>query len=135
MDKKVIYLICGVSGAGKTYVCRNLSHKFNYIPHDEYIGKDFIGALKSVADDRHIITECPFAERVLRAELEDAGFEVRPYFVYEPTAVIISRFLSRERKQPSKSVLTRSVTIKTRIDEWQAPHGSSQELLAMLKNI
>lgn len=132
--KKVIYLICGVSGSGKTWICRQLSGKFVYIPHDDYIGTDLVKTFESFTEDGPFITECPFAERVLKGDLESAGFEVRPFFVYEDPQIVIERVMKRDGKMPSKSVLTRAKSIKNRIDEWKAPHGTSVELLSLLKN-
>lgn len=131
--KKEVFLICGVSGSGKSWVCRQLSNKFNYIPHDEHFNDDLAKVLSEKDNGKPFITECPFGERVLKSQLEWAGFKVRPYFVYEKPFTVYKRFIEREGKEPSKAVMTRAATIKKRIDEWKAPHGSSEELLKMLK--
>lgn len=58
---QTVYLICGVPGSGKTWVCEHLKDKFNYIPHDEYL-KDHARVICEAAKvvKRSIITECPF---------------------------------------------------------------------------
>lgn len=131
--KKVI-LICGVSGAGKTWVCKQLTDKFTYVPHDE--SYDNIGrAIKLAAktSDKPIITECPFAERVLKTQLENMGFEVTPYFVIEPPDIVAKRYMEREKKPIQKSAYSRASTIINRAREWGAFFGSSQEVLDHLK--
>ncbi len=142
-----IYLICGVSGSGKSWICRQLRDKFTYVEHDKFYAPPskmhvtmcnrlYQTALKDAAKgDKPVITECPFAERTLREDLEKAGFKVIPYFVIEPTSVVQHRYRTREGKEVSAAVITRSVTIRKRADEWDAPSGTSNEILAMLKRL
>lgn len=134
--KKDIYLICGVPGAGKTWVCKQLTDKFTYVPHDENI-KDPIGGILKASEGtfRPIITECPFAERPMKDKLEMAGFHVIPYFVVEHPDVIYARFVARENKEPQKASMTRAVSIKERAKEWRAVHGTSKEILAHLQEV
>lgn len=133
---KEIYLICGVSGAGKTWVCKQLADKYNYVAHDDSynnIGK----AIRKAAEksDKPIITECPFAERVLKTQLEGMGFNVTPFFVIEPPDLVAKRYFEREKKPIQKSAYTRATTIIERAKEWKAFFGSSQEVLDKLKSI
>lgn len=133
---KDVYIICGVSGAGKTWVCKQLTDKFEYVPHDEHysnITKAIIN--KAVSSNKPIITECPFGERLLRQELEKYNFKVKPYFVIEQPEVVASRYMERERKPIQKSALTRSKSIVNRADEWQSPRGTSEEVLKQLQAI
>ncbi len=130
-----VYLICGVSGSGKSWVCQKLKDKFNYIPHDDYIHGDLVGALYRADLKKPLITECPFGERALRENLEDAGLIVKPFFIFEAPYIIEQRFRSREGKAPLKSVMTRALSIKDRIDEWNVPHGTSDQIYCMLRDI
>lgn len=131
-----VYLLCGVSGAGKTWVCKQLKDKFHYIPHDEHY-KDFTKATLNAAlsADKDIITECPFGERLVRQELEKYNIKVIPYFVIEPPEVVEKRYFERENKPVQKAALTRATTIVNRADEWKAPRGKSDEVLKMLNEI
>ncbi len=62
MKKKTVYLLCGVSGAGKTWVCKQLLDKFDYVPHDENF-KDPMKPYEKNDFSKDIITECPFADK------------------------------------------------------------------------
>ena len=131
-----MYLVCGVSGSGKTWVCKQVTDKFNYIPHDETYN-DSIGAIcgAATADKRPIITECPFAERLFKEKLEAAGFKVIPVFVVETPDVVADRHMKREGRPASKSALSRALTIQTRAEEWRAPFGPSHVVLDYLKSV
>lgn len=132
---KTVYLICGVSGSGKSWACRQLTDKFKYIPHDEYYDK-VIGVIRDMEDDgKPIITECPFGERLMKEQLESFGIKVIPYFVVEPPNVVRQRYFEREQKPIPQAALTRATTIMKRVHEWRAPHGNSDQVLEMLKTV
>lgn len=89
----------------------------------------------AIKSDKPLLTECPFAERIVRSELEDAGFKVHSYFVIEPVSTVSKRYLQREKKLPKQNVLTRAATIINRAKEWDAPHGTSDEILKLLQGL
>jgi len=131
-----VYLVCGVSGSGKTWACKQVADKFHYIPHDEHFkdhGPFVIREAKTAT--KPIVTESPFGERVLREELERAGIKVIPVFVIEPPHVVAMRYASREKKSLPKAALTRSRTIIERALEWKAFNGTSQQVLEYLKQV
>lgn len=130
------YLICGVSGSGKTWVCKQLTEKYIYIPHDEHM-RDIAQVVKKMCRDamRPIVTECPFGERVLRGAFETNGVKVIPYFVIERPEVVAKRYYDREGKTLPKSAETRASTIIERAIEWNAPWGTSTEILSKLKTL
>lgn len=129
-----VVMLCGVPGAGKSWVAAQLSDKFHYISHDQNddlpsaVAK-YIGWVK-----KPILIDCPFAERILREKLEARGWSVRPVFIVEQPDVIAYRYAMREGKPASKSTITRSLTIKNRAMEWEAFYGTSDEVLAHLKS-
>lgn len=133
---KTVYLVCGVSGSGKSWVCRQLGEKFHYIPHDEHY-HDFEPTLIKAAEehDRPVISEVPFAERKVREALEWAGVKVVPVFVVEAPDVVAKRFHGREGRPASKSAMTRATTIMKRVKEWKAFHGTSDEVLKHLTEL
>lgn len=129
-----VYMICGVPGAGKSWVCKRASSRYDYIAHDDYIGDE--GAyldMLSTERDRPVITECPFGERLLREKLEFLGAQVIPLFVIEDPETVKTRYFKRKATMPSKNVLTRAVTIKTRAKEWEAFSGTSSQVLEFLR--
>lgn len=131
-----VYLIVGVSGSGKTWVCKQLTDKFNYVPHDEhFVGFEKVLLLEAQRATMPIITECPFGERLVKESLEAHKVKVKPYFVVEPPDVCAERYLKREGKEITKAAYTRAYTIVKRALEWKAPMGNSEEILEKLKKI
>ena len=140
-----IYMVCGVPGSGKSWVCEQLTEKFTYVKHDDYFGKlheastatrSFVAAVVAVATkDKPVLIDCPFAERELRANLEAVGLKVKPWFIVEPTEVVKSRYYTRTGRELPKASVTRSVTIKNRADEWKAPNGPAVAVLNALKRV
>jgi gluconate kinase len=155
-----IYLICGVQGSGKTWVCQQLreqSEAYYYIPHDQcWYHKDtspeemptagwgppgsistHFPTLVGEADesDVPIITEVPFGERNLRDQLTSTGFRVTCIFVVEPVEVLKERYSKREGKPLSQSAITRSLTLEQRARDWDCFYGTSEEVLSHLLDI
>lgn len=132
-----IYLVCGVPGSGKTWVCEQLRGDFLYVSHDDYIGEDYAKAVLTAAKTAHkpVLADCPFAERILRDRLEKGGFTVLPYFIVEDGQTVRRRYEARENKPIPSAHITRSISIKTRAEEWRAPFGKSHEVLQMLKKV
>lgn len=81
-----------------------------------------------------VITESPFGERVIREKFEQMGFKVIPIFVIEDADLIADRYFKREGKPIQKAAYTRASTIINRALEWNAFHGTSNEVLKHLKN-
>lgn len=131
-----VYLVCGVSGSGKTWVCKQLANKFTYVPHDEHF-KDHVAAVfrAGLKSDKPVITEVPFAERDAKTKLEYLGCNVIPIFVVETPETVRKRYFQREGKEPQKAALTRAVSITERAKEWKTPMGTSSEVLKYLQGI
>lgn len=130
-----VYLVCGVSGSGKTWVCRKLQNKFTYVPHDEHYNYQVKVVAEAAKGDKAVITECPFAERVLKNDMEMAGLNVTPVFVVTPPDQVAAQYFAREGKQIPKGAYTRATTILNRAVEWGAFHGTSEEVLAHLLSL
>ena len=133
---KTIYLVCGVSGSGKTWVCSQLKDKFTYVPHDAFFYSINHALVKaSRASDKPLITEVPFGERPLRESLERIGFKVVPIFVIERPDVVAARYMMREKKPIQKSAYSRAATISSRATEWKAKAGTSADILQYLQDL
>lgn len=134
-----VYLICGVPASGKTWVCNQLTDKFEYIPNDDHIKtKNYAPTIakRAKGGDKPILADCPFAERVLKDRLKELGVEVIiPVFVIETPEVIKRRYFQRNKKPASQSTLTHAVTILDRAKEWGGYYGTSDEVLKYLKSI
>lgn len=137
--KQAVLLLCGVPGSGKTWVMRQLAHKFALVHNDDYIGyghEHKASVVSLVADmDKPVLVDCPFGERPFRDCLESHGLEVYPFFIVEEPWVIQERYEAREGKPVSKATLTRAETILERAAEWNVPRGTSEEILAHLREL
>lgn len=134
-----IYLVCGIPGSGKTFVCKQLASRFSYVPHDEHIsnqkGESPIYrhkmALLSAArnEGKPVIGECPFMISVMIEELRQAGAIVHPIFVLEPKEVIKKRYEQREGRPIPQQHLTRVDSIMGTARKYAEFSGSSQNVL------
>lgn len=150
-----VYLVCGVSGSGKSWLCRQLKDKFNYVPHDScwthpqlkpIQGEDqeWPQGAKSThvetiireakKSEKPVLTECPFGERPVKEAIEAAGVTVIPIFIIEQPGIVRLRYRARTGKSPQQSVMTRALSIRDRADEWKAESGTSQEVLDILRS-
>lgn len=143
---QVVYLVCGVPGSGKSWVCDQLKG-FVYVSHDAFIGPKtglskavgtagLVAAVKEATKGKNpVVVDCPFGESELKAKLEAAGCEVEPLFIVETTAVIKERYRSRNgaSRELPKASATRAESIKERAKEWGAKCGTSKEVLSMLE--
>jgi len=155
----LIYLLIGIQASGKSWICRQLTHKFNYIAHDRCWYhpqrrpptkraenpawgppgststhlKTLIREAKT--STKPIITEVPFGESDLIDRVQLAGLKAIPIFVTGDLNTIRLRYRDREGKRLPKNAETRALTFEKRAQEWGAVHGSSTEILAYLEGL
>lgn len=136
-----IYLVCGVPGSGKTWVCEQLRDKFEYVHHDGYIHLKAPGSyLRAILDaaewsSKPLLIEAPFSISNTKDPLEKAGHEVIPVFIEETDQVLSSRYLAREGKPIPKQHITRKRTYLDRAKTWGSFYGTSEEVLSWLKSV
>lgn len=137
--KPIVYMVCGVPGSGKSWVCEQLTDKFIYISHDLYL-KDLVPeivkqSIRSDIGNKPFLIDCPFGERKLRESLEELNFEVIPLFIIEDPETVKRRYEARENKPFSKSNYTRCTTIAERAIEWNAVSDTSEGILVYLREL
>jgi uridine kinase len=136
---QAVILLCGVPASGKTWVMKRLKDKFTLVTNDDYIahGKNYLADVVEHAarSDKPVVVDCPFGEREFKSVLESRGLEVYPFFIVETPDVVAQRYQVREGKPASKSTLTRAASIADRALEWNAPRGTSEEILAHLREL
>jgi hypothetical protein len=135
MQNKNVIIICGVTASGKTWICEQLTNKFQYVPHDDHIKGNIVKAIERMDNEKPIITECPFGETKLTEALKNRGFITHPYFIIEPLNTLDIRYFNRTGKPLPKNQATRSKYLIDRALEWDCPHGSSEEILTMLQTL
>lgn len=135
-----VYLVCGVPGSGKSWVCEQLEGEFSYLKHDEWLDtpkekRIYANAILKLAktSEKPVLADCPFGERPLKEDLERLGLKVTPIFIVEMPMVIAKRYSLRKKPIP-KAHMTRALSIKNRAKEWNAFFGTSQEVLYYLRN-
>lgn len=135
---KQVYLIIGTPGSGKTWVCKQLEDRFDYLAHDDFPDdKSYVAAVKRLEDiaDKPILIETPFSVSNVMGPLVDHGMAVTPVFIIETAEITMLRYAQREGKAIIKGHLTRIETYKKRAVELSAFSGTSQEVLEHMKKI
>lgn len=136
-----IYMVIGCPGSGKSWVCEQLRDCFDYVPHDDYAmgvkGTSlYIEAI--IAMHRYarkpLLIETPFSISQIKDPLEAKGFHINPVFIQEHPDVIRKRYRARGSGDLPAGHLSRQKTHKERADKWQSFQGTSNEVLAYLKN-
>lgn len=141
-SKKPIYLLIGIPGSGKSWICNQIKDRFDYIPHDKFKFKDnstqkYLKAILNQAKLSHkpILIETPFTIDGILNPLKQKGFKVNPIFIMEDPKVISLRYFKRENKPIPKGHLTRLKTYKQRAKGLKAFSGTSEEVLNYFKQI
>lgn len=134
---KIVFMVIGIPGSGKSWVCEQLTELFEYIPHDQYIGnagKPYFKAIlkASLKAKRPLLIEAPFSISEIKEELEGRGFKITPVFILEKEAVVASRYRKREGKSIPPGHLTRMRTFAERAEKWRAFSGTAEEVLGHL---
>jgi len=133
----MIYLIIGVPGTGKSWVCNKLQALANLnatiVQHDHYMKKQYIPALvKAASLDTNVIGELPFGISEQMAELKAKGCDVCPIFIIEDEKTLRQRYQLREGREIVQGHLTRQNTYKQRAVEYKAFSGTSQQVFDYL---
>lgn len=148
-----VYLLFGVSGSGKTWICQRLSTSFHYIPHDVCWILDGKGpsspdepwptgaisthrqaiAIAAKVATKPVLTECPFGERGLTWHLRDnCHLKVHPYGIVEDGETCNARHIAREGTPLSRSTLSRAKGMAATASELSAPYGTAVAVLELL---
>lgn len=130
-----ITLLVGVPGAGKSWVANQVKDDYHYVPNDEHIGKDYVGALlkASESDGPTVLGECPFSVSAVLDPLKAKGRQVKTVFIVEHEKVLTDRYRSRSGKQIPSGHLTRNKTYLDRAHQSGSFFGTSGQVLQHLK--
>ena len=131
---KVVTLVIGVPGSGKSWICEQLTDHYRYIRNDDH-RFDLAETIAIAARDepRPLLADVPFGERRLKERLTNWGLEVRPVFVLEKEAVVRERYAKREGLEALDAILHRIDGLSKRCREWGAFGGTSAEVLEYLR--
>jgi hypothetical protein len=132
----MIYLLVGCPCSGKSWVMSQLSTAYECIPHDLYIGQDYVGAIASRIDKatKPLLIETPFSMSVIVGPLEALGHKVTPVFIIESKPILEKRYNEREGKSMPKGHLTRTNTYLQRARDGDHFYGDSEQVLNYLRS-
>ena len=143
-QKPKIYMVVGCPGAGKSWVCEQLTDKFTYVHHDGYIylqkekgPRAYVDEIikAAAASTKPLLIEAPFSVSQTKDPLESKGFDVTCVYIIENEDVIPARYRKREGKDIPKGHITRQATYRKRAEETKAFFGGSEEVLNHLKAV
>jgi hypothetical protein len=129
-----VYLLVGVPSSGTSWVGEQLTDKYEYVRHDDFIGQDYIAGIEEASRTatKPLLIETPFSMSKIVEPLEERGFDLRYVFILEDETVLRERYMAREKKEIPKGHLTRQQTYADRAEETGAFAGTSSEVLSHL---
>lgn len=133
---KDITLLVGVPASGKSWVTHRVHDLYDVVQNDEYIGKDYIGALLKASEGdggKPVLGECPFSISQVKDPLEAKGRRVKTVFIVEDEDVLANRYYNRSGKEIPKGHLSRQETYRQRALESGSFKGTSDEVLGYLR--
>jgi hypothetical protein len=131
-----VYMVVGCPGAGKSWVCNQLTRQYEYVPHDTYKDSNaYIAAIvrQSKIATKPLLIETPFSISQLKEPLEKHDYRVTPVFIIEDPKTVRDRYRARESKPIPEGHLTRQIIYEARAIEWNAYRGTSAAVLAFLQ--
>jgi 2-phosphoglycerate kinase len=138
-----LILLAGVPGVGKSWIGKQLSSKFLYIPHDDYIGLGFgtLSYLDALEDAVRVSTnivvgETPFSVSRFVDHFYRVGLtDIEIVYVIEDEETLKYRYSSRTGKEIPEGHLTRQRTYLQRAKDAGAFYGTSTQCLKYLEGV
>lgn len=131
--KPVIYLICGVSGAGKSWVCKQLVDKFHYVSFDGNPKKKHLELLSDPNISKPILHDLPIKISTF-IKRNAYQFDIKPIFIVETQEVIEARLKARGGEW-TESAAKRMQAIDARNKKYGVFSGTADEVLAYLLKV
>lgn len=131
-EKPIVYLVSGVSGSGKSWVCEQLLNKFTYVSYDREQRRDHLDLLKADTGSPKLYDPSIKISTFIRRYSH--LFDIRPVFIIEDESVI------RDRLEARGGVFTdyaprRIKVIASRAAKYGVFSGTSAEVLGYLDNV
>jgi hypothetical protein len=95
-SKPVLYLLCGVTGAGKSWVAKQLTSDFDYVSFDEVPKKQHLTELMRLhqLNGRPLLHDLPIKISTFIDRHKEI-FDIHPVFILESEPVVHARILQR----------------------------------------
>jgi hypothetical protein len=132
-----IYMVVGVPGSGKSWVCARLTGVARLLHHDLWSGMEGDRYAAEILREAGtpglpVLCEAPFSVSKTRDRLLAAGHGVVTAYIIEDEDTLVDRYMNREGRLPPVSSWARQRTYLARALEEQAFYGSSAEVWAYL---
>lgn len=127
--KQKVYLICGVSGSGKSWICEQLKDKFSYISYDNNKKASHLDLIREA--DKPVLYDLSVNVSTFINRNKDE-FDITPIFVMGDFLTVKSQLVSRGGKV-TKSLYRRWKIMKSRYNKYGTFIGSSNEVFKYLK--
>lgn len=128
--KPLLYMVIGVSGSGKSWVCSQLTDKFNYIAYDKHKKSEIVDTLLSNADKPLLYDPVIGISTFINRNTDK--FDIRVAAIVEDFITVKDRLIKRGGKL-TKSIYNRYNVIKRRSDKYADFTGDSKKVLDWLK--
>jgi len=129
---KTIYMLCGASGSGKSWVAKQLLDKFQYVSFDDTPKKDHLNLLHACNTDKPILYD-PTIKISTFIKRHSSEFNIIPVFIIESEDVIKERIAKRGGKW-TEHIPKRMKVMEARNIKYGVFSGTAVEVLDWLKN-
>lgn len=128
--KPTIYMLCGVSGCGKSWVAEQLTHKFHYISFDKNPKKKHLDIMREYSGEKPMLYDPNIkVSTFIRRHSEE--FNIIPVFIIEDEEVVKERIAKRGGKW-TESIPKRIGVMMKRNEKYGVFSGKSHEVLEWL---
>lgn len=130
--KPTVYMVCGASGSGKSWVCEQLIDKFTYVSYDKNIKSKHVELLQQ-STDKPLLYDPPIKISTFIKRYSNI-FNIIPIFIIESEETIRSRIHQRGGRF-TEALSKRIHQIQKRSVKYGIFSGTSSEVLAYLRGI
>jgi group I intron endonuclease len=132
IKKPIVYMVCGLSGSGKSWVCNQLSNMCNYVSFDNTSKDKHIELLIEAGKAGKTSLYDPTIGVSSFIKHNSDKFDIRPTFIIELKNIISARLEARGGMW-REGMDNRLKSMDKRTIRYGVFHGTSQEVLDYLK--
>lgn len=130
--KPKLYMVAACSGSGKSWVCKQLTDKFDYVSYDDTRKKEHLDRLLSPSDKPKLY-DPPIKISTFFKRHSDK-FDIHAVFILEEDDVVKARVESRGGEW-TEHISKRNAAMRKRFDKYGDFAGTSQQVLDYLKGL
>lgn len=130
--KPILYLVCGLSGSGKTWICNQLLNNFEYLASDSSSKKNHLTKLLELSKNGKPLLYDLSVSISTFIKKNTETFDIQPVFIIETKDVILERL--KQRGTGTNISDSRLIAIDKRTIKYGVFSGTSDEVLAYLKS-